>query len=386
MELDEKLYSLSERIKQLKENIKTEEATKQSLIMPFFQSLGYDVFNPLEFVPEFTADVGIKKGEKVDYAILKDNEPIILIEAKPCSDDLSKHDSQLFRYFGTTKARFAILTNGIIYKFFSDLDQPNVMDKKPFYILDMENLSEQSITYVEKFIKANLDIDNILNTASDLKYLNLTKIAFKELMENPSDEFIRLLLNTGIYDGVKNQKVIDKFKPIAKRAMNQFVNEKLSTKFKETLTSSENEKDDSIEEIKEENKIVTTIDELNSYAIVKSILRKEVEPQRIVYKDTESYFGILLDNNIRKWILRINLNSRNKHIIIPSEDKKRLDMNIETIDDIYNYENEIIEALKKIYVVYINKKLKLSKIVNKILNFYLINTFNGIYIKNSDAK
>ena len=223
MELDEKLYSLSERIKQLKENIKTEEATKQSLIMPFFQSLGYDVFNPLEFVPEFTADVGIKKGEKVDYAILKDNEPIILIEAKPCSDDLSKHDSQLFRYFGTTKARFAILTNGIIYKFFSDLDQPNVMDKKPFYILDMENLSEQSITYVEKFIKANLDIDNILNTASDLKYLNLTKIAFKELMENPSDEFIRLLLNTGIYDGVKNQKVIDKFKPIAKRAMNQLL-------------------------------------------------------------------------------------------------------------------------------------------------------------------
>ena len=347
MELDEKLYSLSERIKQLKENIKTEEATKQSLIMPFFQSLGYDVFNPLEFVPEFTADVGIKKGEKVDYAILKDNEPIILIEAKPCSDDLSKHDSQLFRYFGTTKARFAILTNGIIYKFFSDLDQPNVMDKKPFYILDMENLSEQSITYVEKFIKANLDIDNILNTASDLKYLNLTKIAFKELMENPSDEFIRLLLNTGIYDGVKKQKVIDKFKPIAKRAMNQFVNEKLSTKFKETLTSSENEKDDSIEEIKEENKIVTTIDELNSYAIVKSILRKEVEPQRIVYKDTESYFGILLDNNIRKWILRINLNSRNKHIIIPSEDKKKIRYDIETIDDIYNYENEIIEALKR---------------------------------------
>lgn len=347
MELDEKLYSLSERIKQLKEKIQTEEATKQSLIMPFFQALGYDVFNPLEFVPEFTADVGIKKGEKVDYAILKDNEPIILIEAKPCNDDLSKHDSQLFRYFGTTKARFAILTNGIIYKFFSDLDQPNIMDKKPFYILDMENLSEQSISYVEKFIKTNLDIDNILNTASDLKYLNLTKLAFKELMENPSDDFVRLLLNTGIYDGVKNQKVIEKFKPIAKRAMNQFINEKLSSKFKETLTNGENEKEEAVEEIKEESKIVTTIDELNSYAIVKSILRKEIEPQRIYYKDTESYFGILLDNNIRKWILRINLNSRNKHIIIPDENKKGIRYDIETIDDIYNYENEIIKALKR---------------------------------------
>lgn len=350
MELDEKLYSLSERIKQLKNNIKTEEATKQSLILPFFQALGYDVFNPLEFVPEFTADVGIKKGEKVDWAILKDNEPIILIEAKPCSDDLKKHDSQLFRYFGTTKSRFAILTNGIIYKFFSDLDQPNVMDKKPFYILDMANLTEQSITYVEKFIKNNLDIDNILNTANDLKYLNLTKIAFKQLLENPSDDFVRLLLNMGVYDGVKNQKIIDKFKPIAKRAMNQLINEKMSTKFKETLNNDENEKEDvnELEEVLEaENKIVTTIDELNSFAIVKSLLRKEVEPQRITYKDTESYFGILLDNNIGKWIIRINLNTRNNHIFIPDVNKKSIRYDINTIDDIYNYEKEIIESLKR---------------------------------------
>lgn len=349
MDLEEKLYQLNERIKQLKENIQTEEATKQSLIMPFFQALGYDVFNPLEFVPEFTADVGIKKGEKVDYAILKDGEPIILIEAKPCHDDLSKHDSQLFRYFGTTKSRFAILTNGVIYKFFSDLDQPNVMDKKPFYVLDMENLNEQSVTYVEKFIKSNLDIDNILNTANDLKYLNLVKIAFKDLLENPTDDFIRLILNMGVYDGVKNQKIVDKFKPITKKAMNQFINEKMSSKFKETLNSTEVEKEDEIEDIEpeEENKIITTIDELNAYAIVKSIIRTEVEPQRITYKDTESYFGILLDNNIRKWIIRINLNTRNKHIFIPDENKKGIRYDIETIDDIYTYEKQIIEALKR---------------------------------------
>lgn len=349
MNLEEKLYGLSERIKQLKENIQTEEATKQSFIMPFFQSLGYDVFNPLEFVPEFTADVGIKKGEKVDYAILEDGEPIILIEAKPCHDDLSKHDSQLFRYFGTTNSRFAILTNGIIYKFFSDLDQPNVMDKKPFYVLDMENLNEQSVTYIEKFIKSNLDIDNILNTANDLKYLNLSKNAFKELLDNPTDEFIRLILNMGVYDGVKNQKVIDKFKPITKKAMNQYINEKMSSKFKETLNSTEIEKEDEAEftESQEENKIITTIDELNSYAIVKSILRKEIDPSRIAYKDTETYFGILLDNNTRKWIIRINLNSKNKHIFIPDENKKGIRYDIKTIDDIYTFEKEIVEALNR---------------------------------------
>lgn len=207
MELKEQMYQLSERIKSLKDNIETEEATKQSFILPFFQALGFDVFNPLEFVPEFTADVGIKRGEKVDYAILQDGQPIILIEAKACSEKLDKHDSQLFRYFGTTKSRFAILTNGIIYKFFSDLDSPNVMDSKPFYTLDMEHLSDQAIEYLNNFAKANINIDSILSTASDLKYLNLLKAAFKEIVDNPSEDFVRFILNEGVYDGIKNQKL-----------------------------------------------------------------------------------------------------------------------------------------------------------------------------------
>ena len=122
------LKSLGKRVTKLKENIATEEATKTSLIMPFFQILGYDIFNPLEFVPEFTADVGIKKGEKVDYAIVIDSIPTMLIEAKSVNEQLTKHDSQLFRYFGTTNAKFAILTNGDVYRFYTDLETPNVMD------------------------------------------------------------------------------------------------------------------------------------------------------------------------------------------------------------------------------------------------------------------
>ena len=125
MELNEKLYEFVQRIEPLKDSITTEEATKTSMIMPFFQLLGYDVFNPLEFAPEFTADVGIKKGEKVDYAIMLDQEPLILIECKPCNKSLDKHSSQLFRYFGTTNAKFAILTNGISYQFYTDLEDKN---------------------------------------------------------------------------------------------------------------------------------------------------------------------------------------------------------------------------------------------------------------------
>lgn len=129
----DQVKNLAKRVKKLKDSILTEEATKTSVIMPFFQSLGYDVFNPEEFVPEFTADVGIKKGEKVDYAILQNGHPIILIEAKSIQERLEKHDSQLFRYFGTTTAKFAILTNGIVYRFYTDLDEQNKMDKVPFF-------------------------------------------------------------------------------------------------------------------------------------------------------------------------------------------------------------------------------------------------------------
>ncbi|RNM30670.1 endonuclease [Absicoccus porci] len=356
MELQEQMYQLSERIKSLKDSIQTEEATKQSFILPFFQILGYDVFNPLEFVPEFTADVGIKKREKVDYAILREGQPIILIEAKSCNEKLDNHDSQLFRYFGTTKSRFAILTNGIEYRFYSDLDQPNVMDSKPFYTLNMEELSDQSISYLKNFISDNLNISSILGTASDLKYLGLLKTAFKNVVENPSDDFIRLILNDGVYDGLKNQRVIEKFRPLTKRAINQYINDQMSNKFKETLANanSETEADTSDNKTADEDeaepvksKIVTTYDELNAFAIVKAILRKNVSGSRITYKDTESYFGVLFDNNTRKWICRIHLDSRKKYIEISDENKKSVRHDINSLDNIYDLEDELLKSLQK---------------------------------------
>lgn len=140
MEFSEQLLQFAKRVDVLKDSISTEEATKTSLIMPFFSLLGYDVFDPSEFLPEFTADVGIKKGEKVDYAILQDGKPVIIIEAKSVQRNLEKHDSQLFRYFATTSAKFAILTNGIRYRFFTDLDNSNKMDELPFLDFNLLHL------------------------------------------------------------------------------------------------------------------------------------------------------------------------------------------------------------------------------------------------------
>ena len=165
MEFNDVIKQFSERILSLKDTITTEESTKMSLVVPLFQLLGYDVFNPNEFCPEYIADVGIKKGEKVDYAILENGQPNILVECKSCSEQLDKHSSQLFRYFGTSPAKFGILTNGIIYRFYTDLEESNKMDLVPFLEIDMTNLKDSSINELKKFCKDNFDKDKIFSTA-----------------------------------------------------------------------------------------------------------------------------------------------------------------------------------------------------------------------------
>lgn len=346
MDIKEKLYTLAERAEKIIEQIKTEEGTKQSLILPFFQILGYDVFNPLEFCPEFDADYGIKKGEKVDYAILIDNEPVILIEAKACNDNLDKHGAQLFRYFNSSKAKFGVLTNGIKYRFFTDLDETNKMDKKPFFEVDLLNLNDTQISYLKNFEKDSLDVTSILSTAEELKYSNLIKDFLKQQLVSPSEDFANYVLSH-IYEGRKTATVVEKFLPIIKRAYTQLINETLSTKFAETLKSDSSKNDSS--SIPEEtptnidsniNKIVTTPNELEAFAIIKSILRTTIDPNDITYKDTETYFGVLYKNNTRKWICRLYLGTK-KSIVIPTTDKGQERFYLETLNDIYSYEEQL---------------------------------------------
>ena len=349
MGFSENIKAFSERISDLKNNISTEEATKMSLVIPFFSLLGWDVFNPSEFCPEYTADVGIKKGEKVDYAIFINNEPEILIECKYCGDTLEKHSSQLFRYFGTTSAKFGILTNGIVYKFYTDLDEVNKMDLMPFLEIDLLNLKDAQINELKKFSKDSFDKDNIFSTASELKYTNLVKDYFSNMVTSPSDEFTKLILSN-VYDGLKTQKIIDKFKPIIKKSLttfiNDLVNEKISSALnpKETDTIKE-EADNKPDE--EHHKIITTQEELEGYYIVRAILAEITNINDITYRDTESYFGILFSDNNRKPICRLNFDRKIKQLLLPDINKNFSRVYIDNISDIYKYKNEIIEIAKR---------------------------------------
>jgi predicted type IV restriction endonuclease len=349
-EFKQQLKNLSNRIERIRVNIHTEEATKTSLIMPLIQILGYDIFNPEELVPEYIADVGIKKGEKIDYAIMQNNEPVILIEAKSVDEVLTKHDSQLFRYFGTTKAKFAILTNGIEYKFFTDLEEQNKMDQKPFFVIDMLDLKDADIFEIAKFRKNDFNIANVLTTASELKYTGEIKQYLQQQWDEPSEEFIKVVIND-VYQGMKTKKVIDNFRDLVKRSLQQYVNEKVNDKLQKALNSSSENPDDSgtdpeneadKEKVSEDSnvEIETTEEEIEGYVLIKLILKEVVDPSRVFYRDNRSYFNVLLDDNIRKWICRLGFNGANKYIQL--NDGKRTNIKVDSVNDILDYKEEIL--------------------------------------------
>lgn len=341
MDLTNNIKNLSRRVRELKGSITTEEATKTSLVMPFFNVLGYDVFNPLEFCPEYVADYGIKKGEKVDYAIIKDGNPIILVECKSCKENLDRHGSQLYRYFGTTKAKFGILTNGVEYRFYTDLDEVNKMDLKPFLIVNIEDLNDVSISELGKFCKGEFDIDRIHSSAENMRYSTLIREKVSSELSSPSDDFIKFILSD-VYSGQKNQRVIEKFTPMIKRAISSYISELVKDSVSSVLEDSEE-----VLGVEESTKLVTTEEELEAYRIVQSILSEVVSLDDISYKDTVDYLGVLYKGSVRKTVCRLWLNSiSKKHIRIP-DGSNETKYPIDSINGIYKYKDVIVQSVKR---------------------------------------
>ena len=350
MELMEKLRGLSEKIRQQGPGIKTEEATKNAFVMPFIHNiLGYDVFDPNEVTPEFIADVGTKKGEKVDYAILQNSEIQILIECKKFGDSLNiNHASQLFRYFHVTTARVSILTNGQIYQFYTDLDAPNKMDQKPFLELDLLDIDDYIVPELKKLTKGAFDLESVISAAGELKYLSQIKKIVANQFVAPEEDFVKLFASR-VYEGVITQRVRDQFSSLTKRALGQFLNDQINERLKSAMNSnavaSVVAETTEAEEIgdKSDDLITTTLEEIEGYHVVKAIVRAVVDVKRVVQRDTQSYMGILLDDNNRKPICRLHFNRAQKYVGIFDESKSETRHPISSIDEIYNFS----DALKK---------------------------------------
>ena len=352
MDFIDQLRVLSSRVAANKDNIQTEEATKNAMIMPLIQILGYNVFDPLEVTPELVADVGTKKGEKVDYAILREGKPIILFECKKSGADLNiNHASQLFRYFHVTEARFGVLTNGLVYKFFTDLEQPNKMDAKPFFEFNILDFKERDVDELKKFAKTVFNLDAILNTANELKYTRAIQSRLAEWMTNPSEDFVRLVSSELIGNKQFRPAVRDQFTLITKRAFEQLIGERINERLKGAMTPdvaipTAVETAAPEAEIATESQIVTSPQEVEGFHTVRAILRGLVNPQRIVMRDAQSYCAVLLDDNNRKPICRLRFNNTQKlRIGLFNEKKEEVIVSLESLYDIFNHADQLKATL-----------------------------------------
>ncbi|MEM9559415.1 MAG: type I restriction endonuclease [Planctomycetota bacterium] len=356
MDLAARLVTLSDRLPSIEAHLATEEATKNALIMPFLQVLEYDIFNPREVVPEFVADVGIKRGEKVDYAILRDGKPVVLFECKRLGQSLKAHGSQLFRYFGTTDAHLGVLTDGVEYRFYSDLDTPNRMDETPFLVFRINSPSETAVAFLKLLCKPTFDREGILRMASTLRDRKSIRSFLEAKAEAPSEELTRFIAGR-LHQGRLTKGIVESYTVNIRRAFQDLVNTRVEARLRTALdstrialpdenpTSTPNAPAEQSYETPEvelaEPEVVTTPDELAGLYIVKAILRDEVDVGRIVARDVRSYFGILLDDNNRKAICRLHFNGKQKYIGLLDAEKNETREPIDTPDGIFKFADQL---------------------------------------------
>ena len=361
MELEDTLAALAEKAEQYKDQIQTEEATKNAIIMPFISRvLGYDVFDPSEVVPEYVCDVGTKKGEKIDYAILRGGQVQILLEAKAVGSPLTLANAgQLVRYFHVSSARIAILTNGQYWDFYTDLDKPNIMDEKPFLHLDLLDIDPYVLPELAKLTKQSFDLDSVLLAAEELKYVSTFKRQIASEFAAPSDDFVRLLA-TRCYDGALTAKMREFFAGITRKATAQFVSDRVNERLASALrgsgpispsvdVSSSGAPEGTSEPTgsADGDGIETTISELEGFNIVRAIVVSEVALDRIASRDTKSYFGVLLDDNNRKPICRLHFNRTKKYLGLFDEAKNETRHELDRVEDIYKHAAYLRETVRR---------------------------------------
>ena len=356
MDFVDKVRELAQQARKWLPHIQTEEATKTSLVLPFIRILGYDTENPLEVVPEYTADLGTKKGEKVDYAILRDGKVVMLFECKWSGADLDKnHASQLFRYFSVTDARFGVLTNGVVYRFFSDLEEANKMDTKPFLEFNVLEASEELTDELKRFTKDAFDPEAIFETARTLKYTREISRAIADVFADPSGEFVRFFASK-VYSGNITTAVKEQFATTIKSAFHEFISHKISDRLKSALAEESVARSAGsvsapapASEPSEEpvnGDIVTTSEEIEAFFIVKAIVHDIVDVKRVVMRDKRDYCAVLLDDNQRKPICRFYFNEPKKLIAFIAPDRTLEKIPIDDLNDLYNLSERFMAAIR----------------------------------------
>lgn len=353
----DRLRELATRIAAQRASIATEEATKHAFVLPFIQLLGYDVFNPMEVTPELVADVGLKKGEKVDYAIVHEGKPSMIFECKAHTSNLRDAEySQLFRYFHVTDVRFSVLTNGVQYWFFTDLDAPNKMDPQPFLKVDLLNLRDGDLDELRKFTRAQFNVDTILSTASELKYVRELKRALAEELATPSEDFARLLI-ARVHQGTITAKVRQQFIPFISKAYQAHLSDVFSERLKgvigqqgaqDVARPAPPETQAQTAPTESPSTVTTTTDEHEAFLIVRAIVSSETDVTRVVIRDVQTYCGVLFDDNNRKPVCRLYLNGKRWQVgLFDTEERSETRHDLSAVTDLYRHSAALRSTVRR---------------------------------------
>lgn len=321
MGLNEDLRQLSEQVRRRLEHVKSEEATKQALVLPLFQVLGYDVYDPTEVRPEYVADFAKKRPgggmEKVDYMLNVAGAPAIFVECKPTGAAPEDHDGQLARYFNATPSvRVGVITNGVRYRFFTDLQTPNVMDARPFFEFDVLSFTDRDVENLRTFARDSFNAAAVQNAAEEIIYTDRLTSLVNEVLRNPSENFVRFLLGElDLVSGRVTAKVVERFTPIVRRAIQGTLLEMMTRSLQQEIASPTapapapaqvpvpSAPASSAAPAESESRVVTTPEELELFAIVQRICATSAQAVPIAYKDTGTYFGINL-GKVTQWFIR----------------------------------------------------------------------------------
>lgn len=340
----EEIKKLSSIIKNddVKSTVTSEAATKNVFIIPFIEALGYDFRKPNEVVPEFTCDIGAKKGEKIDYAILIEKAPVLLIECKHWEQNLDSYTNQLKRYFGVSKAKFGLLTNGITYKFFTDIERENIMDDIPFLEVDLTNIEDNQIEELKKFHKSHFDIAKIVGRAKELKDMSTIKALIHTALSNPSEEFVRFFATQISSGNITQGKMANYFIPLVKKSLSMVISDIIH---ESALNSEKSETT-----ITETPEVVETSQEkLQILYTIQAFLMDDIEPERIVANDTKYYFAVNMD---KKPLCRFYYNTKQQFNYISfmelDNDKKEIKYPIKSIYDVRKYKQKLRDRLHQL--------------------------------------
>lgn len=346
MELELSLKELQAKLREHRQILSTEESAKTTLVLPFLRALGYDIFNPAEVQPEFTCDVGTKKGEKIDYAVCVNGTPSILVECKSANSGLSdRHASQLFRYFATCDAKVALLTNGIVYKFYTDGDATNRMDEKPFLIFDLDNFRKSDVKNLAIFQKQDFDEEKIAAQAGTLKLQGEVSAELQKEFAQPSDELVRMIANR-LHEGRLTEAVRNRFRLVINQSFSTLINNSVNERLQQAMSQSDDGGGET--EVVDFSDIETTQDEIDGFNVIRAIASQKVAVDRVVMRDAKSYCAILLDDNNRKSLARLHFNSQTtKHLgLFSGKDEDRV--LVDSPADIFKHSAAILRRIEEL--------------------------------------